>query len=213
MILTEVKNRNMSRKFNCRDFCLTTLFLLLACGAPLDVSAQTSELEIPAEVKPFVEKGAAAIAFESADLNGDGTTDLVLVTEPLKPEATSDEDNGDERTLLIIVRDRAGKLTLAKHNDKVVYCKSCGGVFGDPFAGIEVKRKGFIVNNYGGSNWRWSESYEFGYSRLDKTWQLVRAVEEAFNALEPEKVKTKIRTPKNFGKIGISDFDTALLKR
>ena len=203
----------MSCNFDRRNFCLTTVFLLLACCAPLVVSAQDSAARIPAEVKPFIEKGAQAIAVESADLNGDGTMDFVLVTEPLKPEAKSDEDNGDERTLSILTRDREGKLTLAKSNREVVYCKSCGGVFGDPFAGIEAKRNSFTVNNYGGSAWRWSESYQFNYSRIDKTWQLVRAESENYHTSDPNKVKTKIRTPKTFGKIDIADFKIDSLKR
>lgn len=203
----------MLRAFNCRNFCLTTVLLLLACCcAPLVVSAQTSELKIPAEVKPFVEKGAAAIAVESADLNGDGTIDFVLVTEPLKPEAKSDDDNGDERTLSILTRGADGKLTLAKRNREVAYCKSCGGVFGDPFDSIEAKRGSFTVNNYGGSAWRWSESYQFNYSRIDKTWQLVRAESQSYHTSDPNKVKTKIRTPKTFGKIDIADFKVDSLK-
>ena len=203
----------MFREIDYRKYCLTMILLLLACYAPTIISAQDSALKIPAEVKPFVEKGAAAIAVESADLNGDGTMDFVLVTEPLKPEAKSDEDNGDERTLSILTRDREGKLTLAKSNREVVYCKSCGGVFGDPFAGIEAKRNSFTVNNYGGSAWRWSESYQFNYSRIDKTWQLVRAESENYHTSDPNKVKTKIRTPKTFGKIDIADFKIDSLKR
>lgn len=186
--------------------------LLFLCLLPTNALSQSdSALKISAEVKPFIEKGAAAIAVESADLNGDGAMDFVLVTEPSKPEAKSDENNGDERTLLIIIRGADGKLTLAKRNSTVVYCKSCGGAFGDPFAGIEVKSNGFTVNNYGGSAWRWSESYQFNYSRRERTWQLVRVVQESFNALEPQKVKTVILTPKKFGKIDINDFDPTAL--
>ncbi len=178
---------------------------------PITAFTQNSALIIPAEVQKFVEKGASAIALETADLNGDGTKDYILVTEKSKPQPT-DDDVDDERSLLILMRGKAGKLTLAKRNEKVVYCRSCGGAFGDPFAGIEVKSRQFTVNNYGGSAWRWSESYEFNYSRRDKTWQLVKTVSESFNALAPDKVKTKIRTPKNFGKIDIADFDPAAIR-
>ena len=184
--------------------------LFALCLAPVITRAQDSTLKIPAEVKPFVEKGAAAVALETGDLNGDGTMDFILVTEKTKAEPGASDIADDERSLLILVRGGgAGKLTLAKRNEKVVYCRSCGGVMGDPFAGVEVRRNGFTVNNYGGSSWRWSESYVFNYSRRDNTWQLVRATEETFNALEPKKVKTKILLPKNFGKIDINDFDPA----
>jgi hypothetical protein len=148
---------------------IPAILLFLCLLPPNALSQSDSALKIPAEIKSFIEKGAKAIALESADLNGDGTMDFILVTELVKPEARSDEDNGDERALFIIVRDAGGKLTLSKRNDEVVYCKSCGGVFGDPFAGVEARRNGFTINNYGGSAWRWSESYRFNYSRIDKT--------------------------------------------
>jgi hypothetical protein len=182
--------------------------LLFLYILPTNALAQSdSGLKIPADVKAFVEPGATALWLESADLNGDGTLDFILVTENVM-KAESD-DARDDRQLLILVRGADGKLTLAKRNEKVVYCRSCGGAFGDPFAGVEVKRGGFTVKNYGGSSWRWSESYEFKYSSRDRTWQLVRVVQENFNALEPKKIKTKIRTPKNFGKIDLADFDPA----
>ena len=204
----------MLSEINYKNYCLSKILLLLACccGAPLAVSAQNPELKIPAQVKPFVEKGARAIAVESADLNGDGTMDFVLVTE--KTTATTIGEDADSlRTLMILTSDAAGKLKLAKSNTEVVYCKSCGGAFGDPFDGIEAKRGSFTVVNYGGSAWRWSERYQFNYSRTDKTWQLVRAESLSYNSTEPNKnFKTKIRTPKNFGKVDIADFDIDLLK-
>lgn len=191
-----------------RSFCLTGLML---CAAPLFIAAQNAELEIPAKVKQFVEKDRKAIAVESADLNGDDTKDFILVTEKAISKPLDDDNADDERALLIIVSDRAGDLNLVKQNKNVVYCKSCGGVMGDPFAGIEVKKNGFTVNNYGGSSWRWSESYEFRYSRRDKTWQLVRSITETFRSFTPEKIKRKILLPVNFGKIDIADFDPSAI--
>src|SRR5437762_3491151 len=120
------------------------LFLILILGVvSIATPAQGSDLKIPAAVKPFVEKGKTAIAIESADLNGDGMMDYVLVVESTKAAAGDTDD--DKRTLLILVSDPDGKLKLVKSNDKVVYCRSCGGVFGDPFAGIRVKRNSFTV--------------------------------------------------------------------
>lgn len=193
-------------KFNLQNNRRITRVLFIFCLAPIIVRAQTSELKIPAEAREFIGKGERAIALESADLNGDGTPDFILVTEK-KTAATMGEDADNERTLLIITRDREGKLKLAKSNKQVVYCKSCGGAFGDPFASIEAKLNSFTVDNYGGSAWRWSESYQFNYSRIDKTWQLVRVESESYHTSDPNKGKTKIRTPKSFGKIDIADFD------
>ena len=202
-----------SAKLNFNFHFQLTAFLFVVCFAPAIVRAQSGELKIPAEAQIFIGKNDHAIAFESADLNGDGMMDFILVTEP-KTATTNGEDADNERTLMILTGDAEGKLKLAKTNKQVVYCKSCGGSFGDPFDSIEANRSSFTVYNYGGSAWRWGEHYQFNYSRIDRTWQLVRVEEISFNSLDPEKtMKTKIFTPKKFGKIDIADFKIDLLKR
>jgi hypothetical protein len=91
-------------------------------------------------------------------LNGDGTQDYILVTEKSKPQPTND-DTDDKRRLVILTRDLAGKLNLAARNEKIVYCRSCGGSFGDLFDGVEVNRNSFTVYNYGESWQRWGDYY------------------------------------------------------
>lgn len=190
------------------------LILILIITVPFVIAAQELDLAVPAEVAAFVEKNTKAIDLQKADLNGDGTEDCILVLEDLK--ASPDNDLAGNRILLILTRDAGGKLTLAKRNNTgLVYCRECGGVFGDPFASLDVGPKTFTVNMYGGSTWRWSNSYKFNYSRIDKTWQLVSAEESSFNALDPDKVKTHIYTPpRYFGKIDVAGFDPeALLEK
>lgn len=188
---------------------LKTLMSIVLLALAGHVSAQETA-DVPEEVKPFISKDMSALACKSADLNGDGTKDYVLVVETAASAA--DRNSEDERTLMIITRDAKDKLKLAKSNDSVVFCRGCGGVFGDPFDSVEVKRNTFTVVNYGGSAWRWSETYTFNYSRIDKTWQLVKAVSESFNSLAPQNLMRKVRTPKNFGKIDIADFDSSKIK-
>ncbi len=191
-----------------KNFSLQIIVLtLLICVAPLPIAAQETDLKIPPEILPFVEKDTKAIALESADLNGDGKQDFILVLENLK-DAPDAEEQGT-RILTILTRGADGKLMLAARNDKgVVFCRECGGVFGDPFEGVEAAPKTFTVDMYGGSSWRWATHYKFNYSRIDKTWQLVRVEEISYHTSEPDKMKTKIYTPpKSFGKINIADFD------
>ena len=77
-----MKNLNNFNIAKIKSRFQTIGFLFFLCFAPTAIRAQTNELKIPAEVKPFIGKDANAIALESADLNGDGTTDFILVTEP-----------------------------------------------------------------------------------------------------------------------------------
>lgn len=182
--------------------------LFVICCFAAAAMAQQSDLKIPAEVAPFVEKGTKAIALEKADINGDGRQDYILVLEKEKPQKMDQYDMPvDQRPLLILTRGAEGKLAIARRNERVVMCSDCGGVFGDPFEGVTVGRNTFTVEHYGGSAWRWKNSYKFNYSRIDKTWQLVRVEMLSYHTSDPDKIETKIYTPRNFGKIDINDFD------
>ena len=187
---------------------LKALFLV-AIVLPIAAAAQNDALKVPDEVKPFIEKGMIPIALETGDLNADGRKDFVLVTSPIVPEGAVYDEAGDgERQTMILVRGADGSLSVAARNDDVVMCKNCGGVFGDPFAGVTIKGTRFTVSNYGGSNDRWGYDYTFGYSPRDKTWQLVRVEETSFHALDPVKTEKKrvYTPPKSFGLIIFADF-------
>lgn len=192
----------------------TILALLLLCVAQSSAAAQDAELKVPAEVQPFVEAGTTAIAVEAADLNGDGRGDFVLVLEKANPAKDENDFPVNERPLLILIRGADGKLSEAKRNERVVMCSKCGGVWGDPFEGVVAGRNTFSVELYGGSNWRWKYSYKFNYSRVDKTWQLVRAEEISYHTSDPDKMKTRVFTPpRDYGKIDIANFDPEKYKR
>lgn len=159
---------------------------------------------IPGEIKPFIEKGERIIALGKADLNGDSHKDYLLILEKIYP---ADLKEG-QRPLLILIRQPSGKLTVEKRNEKIIYCSTCGGLFGDPFEGIQAGYKTFTINHYGGSAWRWHKSYKFNYSKRDKTWQVVRITETSYHTSNSEKAETSIFTPpKDYGKIDIADFD------
>ena len=176
----------------------------------ISINAQRESVKVPAEIKPFVEKNSKPIALESADLNGDGMKDFILVLEREKPEMDNDDLPKNQRPLLILMRGTDKKLTEAKRNEQIVMCSACGGVFGDPFEGVTVGAKIFTVNHYGGSNWRWTANYKFNYSRIDKTWQLVLVDKSSFHTSEPDKVERKMMKPtKDFGKVDIADFNPA----
>ncbi len=183
------------------------ILIVTVCLTALAVNAQSDELKIPAEVKPFVEKGTKAIALESADLNGDKTKDYILVLEKLNPEKDEYGSPIKQRPLLIIIRDKQNKLSAVKRNEKMVMCSECGGAMGDPFEGVEVGEKTFTVSHSGGSGTRWSARYKFNYSRIDKTWQLVEVKKQSYSTDDVDKVESTILKPKDFGKIDVADFN------
>lgn len=190
----------------------TFILLLTICLSAIAVNAQSDGIKIPAELKPFIELNSKAIALESADLNGDGIKDYILVLERENPTEKDEYDYPvNQRPLLILIRGKDKKLTEVTRNEKAVMCSSCGGMMGDPFMGIDIAKNTFTVDHYGGSSWRWSANYKFDYSRIDKTWQLVKIEEESFHASDQNNtMKRRVLTPpKDFGKVDIADFDPA----
>lgn len=180
-------------------------FLIPCLWAALaTLNAHAAPSETPVELVPLIPAHTELYFHDYADLNGDGRKDALLVVE----SSTGKEDDVGQRTLLIAIRQADGKLKIVKRNDKVVYCRSCGGTMGDPLAGIEVKARTITVEHYGGSGWRWGNSISFAYSRRDDTWQLVRVEEYSFHFSQPDNVKSRsYEPPRDFGKIDIADFD------
>ena len=162
--------------------------------------------QVAAEFEPFIERNTHVIEIESADLNGDGLADFLVVLEQTTTE--SDSEYEGDRILLIIQRRADGKLELSKRSESAIPDPDCGGPFGDCFQGIQAKQRGFTIGTYGGSSWRSNIEITFGYSRRDKTWQLVRVESSSFHISNPEKVTTRVfRPPRDFGKIDIEAFD------
>ena len=113
-------------------------------------------------VKDFIPSGCDTLAAMSGDLNRDGKSDMVLA---LITKGETDTGEAD-RLLLILFKTARGYSVAAKTTD-VLMCKGCGGVFGDPFAGIDIDKNVLTVHHYGGSAWRWSEDLKFRYQHND----------------------------------------------
>lgn len=99
------------------------------------------------------------------DLNHDGHLDVALV---LCPKAESRDDYDSEsmpgRVLLVLFGTTRG-YTLAAQAGQVLLAKDGGGQYGDPFAGLTIRKGVLAVNHYGGSSWRWSVVSKFRYQQ------------------------------------------------
>jgi hypothetical protein len=164
--------------------------------------------KVPNEIKAFIPEGYELLEATSGDLNLDSFADVVLVVKKPDEKETSDVvDHPTKRPLLILLGEGNKKYKLAGRNDNVVLCVDCGGVFGDPFEGISIKNGVFSVEHYGGSAWRWTKIITFKYSPKDKNWILTRVGSDSFHTSDPNKVKTTIKTAKNFGRVLFEKYD------
>lgn len=78
-------------------------------------------------------------------------------------EELSDPDgvSNDSRLLVLYKRIAGGPRSLLVRYDQLVMCQSCGGIFGDLYAGVSFHQDTLKIDHYGGSNWRWSVTHAF----------------------------------------------------
>jgi len=150
--------------------------------------------ELPAEVQPFVPEGQQAKWLYCADVNGDGESDYVLVTE------------AGIRTFQILLRAPDGDLRSDVRNDDAVQ-----GLADDEFTGapaLLVRKNKFVIINNSAGHFGTGEShiFYFEYSPETKTWILTRADKDLQGGGQPDDDRPFHQTPKDFGRVTIADF-------
>jgi hypothetical protein len=196
--------------FKTAFFVICTVLLLVNIlhSMPYAASEQQKKSKLPKELEAFVLKGYLVLDYKYGDLNRDRDEDVILILKKENEKQTSDVvDHPEKRPLFILIRQADNSLKSMARNDNVVYCVDCGGVMGDPYMGIAIKKGYFSVEHYGGSSWRWTRIITFKYSRKENNWFLHKDGAESFHASTPDKVKATIKTFKDFGRIPFLKFD------
>lgn len=157
MTMITAYNGNQTAAFSATDHTIAEQ------AAPAHLTEAVHEL-IP-EGWAILDSWAPASA--AGDLNQDGIDDIALVIEQVE----SDTEEAPARSLLIAFGTESGEYTISVIADNVVLRADEGGVFGDPFSGIFIEDDAVIVSDYGGSNWRWYNTYRFAF--LDDDWYLI----------------------------------------
>ncbi|GAB3637358.1 hypothetical protein GCM10027422_29480 [Hymenobacter arcticus] len=191
--------------------CRAGLVLLAASLGRLPGLAQQPTApvpKLPAAIRRALPAGYAVLAAEPGDLNRDATPDWLVVLNKPNEQKTSDVVNHPtKRPLLLFVGGAGGTYNLAVRTDNAVYCVDCGGIMGDPFMGLAIKKGYFTVEHYGGSAQRWTRYVTFRYDPAGRTWLLHRDGSEHFHATDPEHGTTTATTAKDFGRVPLAKFD------
>jgi len=101
----------------------------------------------------------------TGDLNRDGRPDLALVVGAKNEAQDTTEAGPPPRRLLVLLAVPGGGYRLAAASSQAVLCRGCGGVYGDPFAGIDIQKGVLTLDHYGGSNWRWNITGKFRWQQ------------------------------------------------
>ena len=161
---------------------------------------------LPQKISKFIPSGYALLDTAIGDLNLDKYRDIILVLKTIGEDTALDATEF-KRSLLLLLGHADKTFTLAARNDNIVYCFQCGGIFGDPYDGIEIRKGIFTVRNFGGSNDRWSNDITFKYSPADKTWYLYKIVDKSWNVFHLDKIETSVQTKKSFGIVSFKKYN------
>lgn len=163
---------------------------------------------LPATISKFVPEGYSALDTTIGDLNLDEFPDLILVLMKNGEDSTSDVvDHPEKRPLLILTGQPDASYKIEARNDNTVLCIDCGGMMGDPFMGITIRKGFFSVEHYGGSAWRWTRIITYKYSKADNNWYLHKDGGDSFHAADPDNNTSTVKTTKDFGKVEFEKFD------
>ena len=150
----------------------------------------------------FIPAGFTILDSASGDINKDGKKDFLVILKNNREETMADTT----RPLLLLTGDGKGLYKLAERNDSIVLCKGCGGVLGDPYAGITIKNGFFSIEHYGGSSWRWPRIITFKYDIKLKQFVLHRDAGDSYHSSDPDKVTRNVYHKDDFGKLLLANY-------
>ncbi len=172
--------------------------------------SQENEL-MTEQLHAFAEGNTKILDIQQGDLTGDGGQGAALVLD--HPGTGSEKlGEGEPRSLLLIMRDSAGKLQQVGRNDLLIPCAQCGGMAGDPFGYIQVNEGRFTVLTEGGSRERWSNEYTFKYSAEQQDWLLEKTVWTMADTETGEERRIEL-TSKEFGSIRFDELVPETLQK
>lgn len=112
-------------------------------------------------------KDYLVISSDSGDMNGDGFDDHAVVLEKLPGFSCL------ERKIYVFLSKGEDDFTVLKDANHLVLGANEGGVFEDPFLGLDIEEGVLSVGNYGGSSDRWGFEYFFKF--LEGRLQMVES--------------------------------------
>jgi hypothetical protein len=189
-----------------QSFIIIFLFFL-CCQVSFAGQRPTDDtIILPQKIAKFIPSGYALIDTAMGDLNLDKYRDIIIVLKTVGEDTALDATEF-KRPLLLLLGHADKTFTLAARNDNVVYCYQCGGMFGDPYDGVEIKKGIFTVHHFGGSNNRWSNDIIFKYLSTDMTWYLYKIVDKNWSVFHLDKVETNVQTKKIFGVVRFDKYN------
>jgi hypothetical protein len=163
--------------------------------------AHRHDTNLYASIKRFIPKEYKIIDQANGDLNGDGLIDKILILK-LKDEITEEE----KRPVLLLIRQKDHSFKKIAENDNIILSLGDGGIHGDPYHGITIKKGYFSFEHFGGSGWRWNQVITFKYNQVNQNWFLYKTGSESWHIDYPLTVKSDHQTKAELGDVAFINY-------
>lgn len=107
--------------------------------------------------KEFQPKDSTINETVDGDLDGDKIPEKVIVYN-----IPTGKDSGDIREIHILKKIN-GKWIILEKSRNAIYRSDEGGMMGDPYQGTTIKNGILIIQDYGGSSWRWANTDKYRF--------------------------------------------------
>ena len=154
------------------------------------------------QFETFIPSNFTLLDSASGDINQDGLTDLVLILR----DTAEKRDTATNRPLLLLQGNGKRLYRLIGRNDSVVLCLNCGGIWGDPYEGITIKKGYFSIEHMGGSNWRWTRIITFKFDVKRKRFVLHRDAGYSWWTLKSGHEEDIVTSKKDFDKLPFDNY-------
>jgi hypothetical protein len=152
--------------------------------------------KLPDFLTKYIEKGYAPLDTSSGDLNEDGVRDFFLATYKIGEDTINPSP---KRNLKILLGQQNGSYKLECESWHAIAPLDMGG-FHDPYPGIISGKGKFVIQFYGGSNWKGANATTFEYSPVDKDWLQILVINESY-FMDKRHYQSDTTTPKQFGRV------------
>ncbi|MDA7948851.1 MAG: hypothetical protein MPJ78_15420 [Hyphomicrobiaceae bacterium] len=157
---------------------LALMFLASPVSQPLADFTYPQLPEQGSDPSDWIMSGWRAKATAKGDLNKDKREDVALILEREKPVdhvrgcgANRDGSAAPPRILVLLLAQADGGYRLSAADTDIVLRSDEGGIFGDPLEMLLIERGSVLLRHYGGSAWRWVQTYRF--RNQDGGWFLI----------------------------------------
>lgn len=150
------------------------VFIICSTSSFAQIMDEAVQKKLTKKFAAFIPDSLTVMDTAMSDFNKDGLKDVAVV---LAYNTNSEEYGGSSRQLVILQKTKSGYQLSAKC-DAAIMCMGCGGMFIDPYAGIDFKKNVLTINHYGGSSWRWSANFTFRFQ--NKRWEMIGLTSDSY---------------------------------